>query len=768
MKDRSAPPLLVLVFVVLAAGIVAAGYLLYRSRQDRYRTEVERTLTAVADLKAGELSAWRKDRLAEAGVFYKNNAFSALVRRSIERPQDLPLQEELRTWIGRVEASDRYDRVALLDAAGDRWMSVPDAEEPLSSVTTEKAREILRSGQLTFVDFYRNEYTRKVYLRIFVPILDGQAGGRPLGVLMLRIDPEVYLYPFIQRWPTPSETAETLLIRREGNEAVFLNELKFQKNTALTLHESLDDTDLPVVRAVLGQEGIMEGVDYRGVHVLAAVRAVHDSPWVLMARMDAAEVYAPMRERLWGTVLFVVALLFGAAAAVGFIWRQRQQSIYREKYNVEREYRAVLLDQTAELKASNRALEESKRLAECANRAKSEFLANMSHEIRTPMTAILGYADLMADENVGLATRERIAVIKRNAQHLLGLIDDILDLSKIEAGKLQIEPARCSPVQLLAEVVSLMRPQAAAKQLKLNTELAGPLPETVLTDPLRLRQVLVNLVGNAIKFTDQGEVRVTVRLISGLGKGTVPFSSDENRDSPPAIPPRLCFDVTDTGIGMNEEQVEKLFQPFSQVDNSSTRKFGGAGLGLALSKHLVEALGGSIEVRSEPGKGSAFIVMIDPGPLDGMHTSPPRGGGEAGRRGQDRAARPDTPSRGWAGQSAVDQPVAEEGRRPGDGGRGRPGRHRGRPGRARGGQTLRRDADGHADAGAGRLRGHAATPVEGLSWPDHRPDGPCHEPGSAKMPGGRLRRLPAQALRAPRPAGNGGEAPESIRSGLPT
>ena len=240
--------------------------------------------------------------------------------------------------------------------------------------------------------------------------------------------------------------------------------------------------------------------------------------------------------------------------------------------------------------------------------------------------------------------REVVSTIQRNGEHLLAVINDILDLSKIEAGKLQIEPTRCSPVQLVAEVVSLMRPQAAAKQLKLKTELAHPLPETVLTDPLRLRQVLVNLVGNAIKFTDQGEVRLAVRLNADGGRS------------------RLCFDVTDTGIGMNEEQVGKLFQPFSQVDNSSTRKFGGTGLGLCISKHLAEALGGNIEVRSEPGKGSTFSVTIDPGPLDGMHmiAECPRGparspaNSDRGNPGQDRAARPNPPGRGRAGQSAVD------------------------------------------------------------------------------------------------------------------
>jgi PAS domain S-box-containing protein len=239
--------------------------------------------------------------------------------------------------------------------------------------------------------------------------------------------------------------------------------------------------------------------------------------------------------------------------------------------------------------------------AHTANRAKSEFLANMSHEIRTPMTAILGYADLLLSENAGRTTQEHVAVIKRNGEHLLQVIGDILDLSKIESERFQIEPTRCSPVQVVAEVAALMRPQAAAKQLKLTTELAQSLPETVLTDPLRLRQVLVNLTGNAIKFTDQGEIHLAVRL-----------NADSGRVS-------LCFDVTDTGIGLNGEQIGRLFKPFSQVDNSSTRKFGGTGLGLYISKRLAEALGGNIEVRSEPGKGSTFSVTIDPGPLDGMH-----------------------------------------------------------------------------------------------------------------------------------------------------
>ena len=339
MKYRYTLPILLLVFVLLAAGIVAAGCLLYRSQQESCRAEAEHDLTAIADLKVGDISTWRKERLGDASVFFENRAFSALTRRCIERPQDLLLQGELRSWIGRVQASYHYDRITLFDVTGNKWISVPEAKEPLSSITIEKARESLQSGKAPFEDFYWDKHAQRSYLRLFTPILDAQAGGRPIGMLMLRIDPELYLYPLITRWPTPSKTAEILLIRRQGNDAVFLNELKFQKNTALNLRVSRDSQERLAVQALLGQEGITKGIDYRGVPVLAAVRAVPNSPWFLVAKIDAAEVYAPMHEWLWLTVIFVAVLLYGVRAAWGFLWRQQHEALYRQKYETERKYR---------------------------------------------------------------------------------------------------------------------------------------------------------------------------------------------------------------------------------------------------------------------------------------------------------------------------------------------------------------------------------------------------------------------------------------------
>ena len=214
-------------------------------------------------------------------------------------------------------------------------MSVPAGGRRYLSVVSQRIPEVLRSGQVTFQDFHRNEHDQQIYLTLLVPILDGPDYSQALGVLALRINPETYLYPFINRWPTPSRTAETLLVRRDGNDALFLNELEVSKPTPpSTCAFPLKTPTWPAVKAVLGQEGIVEGVDYRGVPVMAALRAIPDSPWFLVARMDAAEVYAPLRERLRLTILLVGLLLISAGLGMGAIWRHQRVQFYKERYQI--------------------------------------------------------------------------------------------------------------------------------------------------------------------------------------------------------------------------------------------------------------------------------------------------------------------------------------------------------------------------------------------------------------------------------------------------
>ncbi len=252
-------------------------------------------------------------------------------------------------------------------------------------------------------------------------------------------------------------------------------------------------------------------------------------------------------------------------------------------------------------------LSRAKKAADAANRAKSAFLANMSHEIRTPMTSILGYADLLMsyDWSPG-ERREHLQTIHRQGHNLLTIINDVLDLAKIEAGNVELEPMDCSPSEVMEEVRSLLQVRATEKNVELEITCSHPLPKTICTDPVRLRQILVNLVGNAIKFTQRGGVKIRVRCTQ-----------------PEDAPAKMQFEITDTGIGMSEEEISRLFRPFTQADMSYTRRYGGTGLGLHISQRLAKMLGGQIEVQSEPGVGSTFTLTIDPDLLQNVELKTP-------------------------------------------------------------------------------------------------------------------------------------------------
>ncbi len=268
------------------------------------------------------------------------------------------------------------------------------------------------------------------------------------------------------------------------------------------------------------------------------------------------------------------------------------------------EYGGVLItfDDVTQLEENKIELRKSKDDAEAASRAKSDFLANMSHEIRTPMNAILGFTEVLK-RGYSKSEEERkkhLNTIHSSGKHLLELINDVLDLSKVEAGRLDIEHIRFAPHTLIQEVVKVLAVKAQEKAIYLTFEIDGPIPETILSDPTRLRQIVTNLIGNALKFTKEGGVRVVLRLTTA------------------SEPPRIEIDITDTGMGMAADKLDSIFEPFVQADSSVTRQFGGTGLGLAISRKFARAMGGDTTVRSEPGKGSTFTVTIDPGSLDGI------------------------------------------------------------------------------------------------------------------------------------------------------
>ena len=335
---------------------------------------------------------------------------------------------------------------------------------------------------------------------------------------------------------------------------------------------------------------------YRDWKVLLTATMVVSLDHVVRGSLNPTSIFGVVDAGSWRWLEHFVWVLFIDVFLIAACFhgiREMRTIAFRqsELEETQSKIEATVIERTSQL-------EHARLEAERAGRAKSEFLANMSHEIRTPMTAILGFADLLA-ETVGCPAsssnhQEYLGTIRRNGEHLLQIINDILDVSKIEAGKLEVETIPLELPHVVNEVLALMRVRASSKGLSLEPIFEGEIPKTIQSDPVRLRQILLNLVGNAIKFTRTGRVQIVISYIKQQAV--------------------VRFDVVDTGIGMSSDQVKNLFRAFVQADNTTTRQFGGSGLGLHISKQLVELLGGELHVSSTLGTGSTFSVSLPTGP----------------------------------------------------------------------------------------------------------------------------------------------------------
>lgn len=333
------------------------------------------------------------------------------------------------------------------------------------------------------------------------------------------------------------------------------------------------DAHLSEVTGLVAEPG-GRGGRYASTHEMSVAGRTWTVEIVSTARFDDSISHlAPALFALGG--MFFSVLLASAAWSLG--------------HGRERAYRLATL--------MTRDLALAKERADAANRSKSEFLANMSHEIRTPLTSILGYTNLLRDEgDLSKAPPERvnaISTIQAAGEHLMTVINDILDLSKIEAGRVVVERIDTPLVQLLVDIQQLMRLRASERGVSLRTVFATPVPDHIISDPTRLRQILMNLVGNAAKFTTEGHIEIRVHVHPGEPEG------------------RIRFEIEDTGPGMTEAQANKLFTPFTQADNSVTRRHGGTGLGLTISRRLAMVMGGDVYLHAtEPGRGSCFVLEL--------------------------------------------------------------------------------------------------------------------------------------------------------------
>jgi signal transduction histidine kinase/CheY-like chemotaxis protein len=575
-----------LTYALLTMAITAITAVAVATRFSQERAEEALRIEAVANVRTEQVSRWFGDRIREAGFLTSSQAMADQYLRWRD-DGDLPSRDKLLTRLSDFARSTSLHTALVVDGngnvvAGERGVMFDTPPE-----LKEAARAALSTGQPRATDVYSQAGPGSASRIDFVAPLNG-TGTPPRGAAVLRANPDDDLFKMLRAWPVPSRSAGSALVRRVGERTFGLYEGR---------RIEIGNGRLPALGIDRQPAGIaFDAIDYRGTKVLAVVRPVLGTDWYLVSKMDEAEAY----EDAWHDSAWIVAgaLLGLLAAGLGLHAMRIRLALARDLLSrAEQEHRRqrleeMVVERSADLRRANRELTGARNRAEAATIAKSAFLANMSHEIRTPMNAIIGLTHLLRRDIQEPAQRERLGKVSHAAHHLLAVINDILDLSKIESGKLKLEAADFSLDAMLMQVCALVGDAARAKGLELVIDTDG-LPRLLSGDVTRLSQALLNLLSNAVKFTAHGSVSLHGALVD---------------ESPEAL--LIRFTIRDTGIGIAPSKLATLFSAFEQADSSTTRQFGGTGLGLSITRKLAELMGGEAGVESEPGAGSTFWFTV--------------------------------------------------------------------------------------------------------------------------------------------------------------
>jgi PAS domain S-box-containing protein len=324
------------IFFSASALIIILGYFIYQNQKRDIDDAASQQLTAIAELKVWEINNWRNERIGDASVIYKNNVFASDVMQYFNNPSSLEARKNILSLLSATQKSYQYKNIFLLDKNKKVQLALKDDDSDYGKSHFNDIDEAVKKNDIIISDLYRDNKTGAIHLSVVIPIMTIQKfSAKHIGTVMIIIDPHMRLYPAIKLWPVPSETGEALLVHREGNDVVYLNELRHIKNIPLMMRYPISETSLPAVKAILGWKGVVYGTDYRKKSVIAAIKAVPDTAWFLVAKVDTEEIYAPLRARFWVTVFFIILNILILGVIVAYIWRYQQAKYYREQYELE-------------------------------------------------------------------------------------------------------------------------------------------------------------------------------------------------------------------------------------------------------------------------------------------------------------------------------------------------------------------------------------------------------------------------------------------------